>query len=259
MKIKLSTSLTKNIFVAVTALFTMTACTEELPGVGSIPDLTPPSADFSYKSSIANFKQVDFTNLSISAGNFTWDFADGTTSEEQDPSHVFAGEGSYDVMLKATDGNGVQSDTVITVSIVDELVPEFACNSFECSDRSVWGSFSGSGSPTPPDGDTGAKLQSATHVLDQTIKVTGGVTYNVSFHYVSASSSGTSCGQFLLEDPDNGVTFVEEGIELTPNASDYVYKSFVINTEVNTENLRFYLLPGDVTGRYDLVEIKKVD
>ncbi|NLR94319.1 PKD domain-containing protein [Flammeovirga agarivorans] len=237
---------------------TLFACTEELPGVGSIPDLTPPSADFSYKATQEDYREVAFTNTSISAGIFEWNFGDGGTSDEKDPVHMFPGEGEYDVVLKVKDGNDLSSDTTITVAIVDEFVPEFQCNSFECDDRSVWGSFSGSGSPTPPDQDTGAKIGNDGQYLDQTIKVTGGVTYNVSFHYVS-KAGGTSAGELLMEDPDNGITFVDESLPLTENSSEYVYTSYVIETASNTTQLRFSMNFGDVETRYDLVEIKKVD
>ncbi|NME69273.1 PKD domain-containing protein [Flammeovirga aprica] len=233
------------------------ACTDELPGVGSIEDLTPPSADFSYKSSTESFKEILFTNNSISAGVFEWDFGDGSTSDDRDPIHIYPGEGSYTVKLVAKDGNDLTSDTTITVEIVDELIPEFQCKSFECSDRSVWGSFSGSGSPTPPDESTGAKLGNDSQYLDQTIAVTGGVTYNVSFHYVS-KTSGSSAGKLLMEDPDNGIKFVDESIPLTSNSSEYVYKSYIVETTNNTSQLRFNLTFEGTEARFDLVEIKKV-
>ncbi|MDW7691844.1 PKD domain-containing protein [Flammeovirgaceae bacterium SG7u.111] len=256
--------LTKKISLGVLGLsmvLGLSACEDELPGVGSIPDKTPPKADFTYKSSVSDYKEINFTNLSISSLNYSWDFGDGSTSNEIDPTHFFAaGEGTYTVKLVSSDGNEVSSDTTIDVVVVDELVPEFQCPSFECSDRSVWGSFSGSGSPTPPDGSTGAKLESSSHYLDQTIKVSSGTKYKISFWYVSASSSGTSCGNFKLSDGDDDtVIFVEEGISLTPNASDYVGIAFEIETTAATKNLRFQLTPGDVTGRYDLVKIEKLD
>ncbi|MBD0403093.1 PKD domain-containing protein [Flammeovirga sp. EKP202] len=234
------------------------ACTEELPGVGSIEDLTPPSADFTYKSSTESFKEILFTNNSISAGEFEWDFGDGNASDERNPTHTYPGEGSFTVKLVARDGNNLTSDTTITVEVVDELVPEFQCKSFECSDRSVWGSFSGSGSPTPPDESTGAKLGNSSQYLDQTIAVTGGVTYNVSFHYVS-KNSGTSAGALLLEDPDNEIKFVDENIPMTDNSSEYVYISYIVETANNTSQLRFSLNYVDTEARFDLVEIAKVE
>ncbi|ANQ52437.1 PKD domain-containing protein [Flammeovirga yaeyamensis] len=234
------------------------SCTEELPGVGSIEDLTPPSADFTYKASQTEFRDIEFTNTSISAGIFAWDFGDGGTSEDKNPVHTFSGEGTFEVSLTAKDGNDVTSDTTITVVVVDELVPEFQCPSFECSDRSVWGSFSGSGSPTPPDESTGAKIGNDSQYLDQTIRVTGGIEYRVSFWYVS-KSGGTSAGKLVMEDPDNSITFVDEDLPLSASSSDYEQKSYIIKMDAATTQLRFAMNFGDVETRYDLVEIKKID
>ncbi|MEL6536326.1 MAG: PKD domain-containing protein [Bacteroidota bacterium] len=233
-------------------------CNEPLPEVGSIEDLTPPSADFSFRASSEDFRQIEFTNLSLSANQYAWDFGDGSTSEDQHPVHSFSGEGTFTVVLRASDGNGVTATAEIDVDVVDELVPIFECNSFECDDRSVWGSFSGSGSPTPPDGTTGAKLESDSHFLDQTIRVSTNSTYEVSFWYVSANSAGTNCGNLKLSDGDDDTNvFVEEGVPLTDNASNYVQVFYTVSTG-SAENLRFQLTPGDVTGRYDLVEIRKI-
>ncbi|OHX64088.1 PKD domain-containing protein [Flammeovirga pacifica] len=234
------------------------ACTEELPGVGSIEDLTPPSANFSYKSSLEDYREIEFTNTSISAGIFEWNFGDGATSTDKNPAHVFSGEGTFEVSLVAKDGNNITSDTTITVAVVDELIPEFQCKSFECSDRSVWGSFSGSGSPTPPDESTGAKLGNDSQYLDQTIKVSGGVTYNVSFYYVS-KAGGTSAGRLLMEDPDNSINFFDEDIPTSTSSSEYQRASYVVETKANTSQLRLSINFGDIETRFDLVEIKKVD
>lgn len=249
----------KSVFTILTccSVLVFTSCDDELPGVGSIPDLTPPSAGFSYKSTTSSFKEIQFTNTSISASEFTWDFGDGSTSTDKEPLHVYdAGEGTYTVTLTAKDGNGVLSEFTADVVVVDVLIPEFLCNSFECSDRSVWGSFSGSGSPTPPDGSTGAKINSSSHFLDQTIQVTPGVQYNLSFYYVS--KSGGTAGELLIEDPDNSVTFVDESIPETANSSEYVVKSYTFTTTDDTNNLRFYLLPGEKEARYDLVTIVRL-
>jgi PKD repeat protein len=53
---------------------------------------------------------VTFTDRSIgSPTSWSWDFADGTTSTEQNPSHTFATSGSYDVKLTVT--RGTTTDT----------------------------------------------------------------------------------------------------------------------------------------------------
>ena len=56
---------------------------------------------------------VQFTDLST--GNVTgwnWDFGDGTTSTEQNPSHTYTAAGTYDVSLTVTDGTQTDTKTV---------------------------------------------------------------------------------------------------------------------------------------------------
>lgn len=78
---------------------------------------------------IADFSSIDdcfynsslFTNLStIPEGTieaYTWDFGDGTgPSVLTDPSHLYAGHGTYDVTLSALSLYGCSSDTTITIT-----------------------------------------------------------------------------------------------------------------------------------------------
>lgn len=77
----------------------------DLPEAGSIEDLTPPMANFSFVGGedIDDFLQFQFGNLSEGALNFVWDFGDGGTSNEFEPSHTFPGEGTYTVSLEVSD------------------------------------------------------------------------------------------------------------------------------------------------------------
>ena len=66
-----------------------------------------PTADFSFS---ANFLEVDFTDLSGNQPNeWLWDFGDGNTSADQNPTHVFGVGGLYTVCLTAS--NAVGSDS----------------------------------------------------------------------------------------------------------------------------------------------------
>ncbi len=51
-------------------------------------------------------KQVAFQALTHSAVSWHWDFGDGTTSDEQNPVHVYEDGGYYNVTLVATAANG---------------------------------------------------------------------------------------------------------------------------------------------------------
>jgi len=54
---------------------------------------------------------VDFTNLSEHANQYFWDFGDGNTSTEFNPTHQYSSSGTYDVTLIATNQWNAISDT----------------------------------------------------------------------------------------------------------------------------------------------------
>ena len=59
-------------------------------------------------------------NRSRDASEYQWDFGDGYTSTEVEPQHKYAREGSYDITLIATNGNGC-ADTTVAVSAVQAV------------------------------------------------------------------------------------------------------------------------------------------
>ena len=88
------------------------------------------TADFSYVPDTITctnpFPQVPFTDLSTSASgtidSWLWDFEDGSTSTEQNPTHIFPALGNYDVCLIACDDNG-DCDTICKqISFVQNMI-----------------------------------------------------------------------------------------------------------------------------------------
>ena len=69
-----------------------------------------PTARFIYVVGEDNGLMVTFTNASLNADTYSWDFADGESSTETSPSHTYATSGTYDVTLTATNSGG--SDAV---------------------------------------------------------------------------------------------------------------------------------------------------
>ncbi|MEL7533131.1 MAG: PKD domain-containing protein, partial [Bacteroidota bacterium] len=67
---------------------------------------------------------VNFTSTSSLNGNNTyqWDFGDGTSSTQMDPSHIYAIPGTFDVSLIITTGSGC-ADTVLAPSLIDLAGP----------------------------------------------------------------------------------------------------------------------------------------
>lgn len=73
-----------------------------------------PWANFSYVNTIG--LEVDFSNLSEHAFNYTWDFGDSNGSNEINPTYIYATEGTYNVTLTA-EYCGRTSDTTIVVYV----------------------------------------------------------------------------------------------------------------------------------------------
>jgi hypothetical protein len=64
-------------------------------------------------------EQVKFYNFSQNADNYSWDFGDGSSSEETDPKHTFTETGSFIVTLTATSSNGNRSTFKIEMTVVE--------------------------------------------------------------------------------------------------------------------------------------------
>lgn len=65
-----------------------------------------------------------FSDTSVNASTWYWDFGDGSTSNQQNPNHQYGGAGTYTVTLIVTNSNGCV-DTITSVIVVPEgiLIP----------------------------------------------------------------------------------------------------------------------------------------
>lgn len=70
--------------------------------------------DFSFSS---NGLRAEFTDESLLAESYSWDFGDGATSTEKDPIHIFPAEGTYDVTLTITNTANVERSITKVVPI----------------------------------------------------------------------------------------------------------------------------------------------
>jgi PKD repeat protein len=77
---------------------------------------TPEAYFYSDSSDVEVGQIVKFTNDSHNAVNYEWDFGDGYTSKERNPSHIFSGTGTFEVVLKAVSKSGI--DDKATMSII---------------------------------------------------------------------------------------------------------------------------------------------
>ena len=75
-----------------------------------------PSASFTYTPNPPQENTISsFENQSIGATNYLWNFADGDTSTEVNPQHLFNETGVFNVCLKAINEAGCSDDTCIDV------------------------------------------------------------------------------------------------------------------------------------------------
>lgn len=123
---------TKNILYRLWAFTALTAlilgCEKyPLPGAGTIPDLTPPSASFTATQGQGpdeEWKDYVFSNQSVSATTYFWDFGDGNTSDEVDGFNTYPGEGIYTITLTASDNLGVESTSTMQIEVIEPEAPE---------------------------------------------------------------------------------------------------------------------------------------
>lgn len=94
------------------SILSLSSCKKETP-------VEDPIASFQFAVNADNFLQIDFTNYSQNATSYSWNFGDGETSTEENPSHVFASTGTYSVVLTATNSEAVTATYSQSIEITD--------------------------------------------------------------------------------------------------------------------------------------------
>jgi len=248
----------------------------ELPEEGSIADETPPSAAFDFSQNEADFLQIDFVNLSESATDYIWDFGDGNSSTEKEPSNTYAAEGTYTVILTASDklnvSNEMSQEIVINKPVVN-FTPVILEASFEDNTlpdgtgdgRDSWRNDAGgviqiTESPVF-DGSQAAKLPSeGDRVGMQLIAVLPNTDYMLKFNYTMKSDPGILTVAILNAKVGSMEEVADATIaaaELTDNsdASTYVAETLSFNSGDNTE-VAIYFNNSGSECRIDNFEIE---
>lgn len=76
--------------------------------------------------SIVNGPEVDFLNMPVFGGSYVYDFGDGSTATQSDPTHTYATPGTYTVALTVTNTCG--TDTFSAEVTIEDFLPEAAFN-----------------------------------------------------------------------------------------------------------------------------------
>lgn len=115
--------------LAVAAAFAMVACTpEDKPNDDKGGEAKAPVAEFEYS---VDGLTVSFTNKSTDAVAYKWEFGDGETSKEANPTHEYAASGEYTVKLTAANADGVTSKKEATVSLKGAVKAYFSVSTID--------------------------------------------------------------------------------------------------------------------------------
>ena len=77
-----------------------------------------PTANFTTSAAPTNVKMITFSNSSLFAASYKWDFGDASAvSTDKSPIHTYAASGTYSVTLKATGVAGSINKSIKTVVI----------------------------------------------------------------------------------------------------------------------------------------------
>jgi PKD repeat protein len=101
--------------------------------------VTQPQPEANFTSPALGFvgEPVAFASTSVFATSYLWDFGDGNTSTEENPTHTYASNGDYTVTLEVNaDPALTATKTIVVRTIADETL---AGGNMEVADKDVWG------------------------------------------------------------------------------------------------------------------------
>ena len=212
---------------------------------------------------------VQFTDDSLLAVSHSWDFGDGNTSTEVNPTHTYAAPGTYDVTLTTTNSAGVSRDITIEVPVGGieatfaaviqngdmQTYPTSQNNNNDLVD--AWtvdpdNDFN-DGTPTPFDFWRNDPLES--WVSTPANNGGSGTTDKASSSGTDAQSAGGTSGRSLKFDSSGERAY--QPFEVETGVEGYNITAFVKSetTPVGDIEGTFYILSDQPTGDNDLASI----
>ena len=174
-----------------------------------------PTADF---TSAVDLLQVDFTNDSSNGNIYSWDFGDGNTSNQENPTHTYDADGTYTVVLSVTNDCGTETHTE-TITVVSTPLANFSISGANgCAPFTVQMTDQSSSNATSWSWSfPGGTPSSSTEQNPVVVYNSAGI-YDVELTVTNAAGSNTSTQQNLIsvgEGPTAGFTNSENGLTVT--------------------------------------------
>lgn len=105
--------------------FNSVGCSTTFTYPSQISIMPAPLANFTYQQNLdeVTLATIEFTNHSTGHSDSYWDFGNGESSNDEDPTHDYVQHGEYEVMLIVTNPNGCTDTTkqIIKNPIIQEL------------------------------------------------------------------------------------------------------------------------------------------
>jgi len=118
----------------------------------------PPTADFTASPNSTCDGIVQFTDASLNAETWSWDFGDGNTSTAQNPQHTYTINGTYTVELTVTNAHGNDTYTETDYIVVDMPIAPIVTDAENCGPGEMTLTASGTGTLNWYDAPTGGNL-----------------------------------------------------------------------------------------------------
>ncbi len=253
----------------------------DLPDTNSKEDLIGPTANFSYASTLEDFRTIKFSDLSLEATTFLWDFGGGETSTEQDPTFTFAGEGTFPVTLTSSDGRGASDMITIDVMVVEgpfqPIIVEPGFEDFALPDgtgsgrdswRASWATIFGISTSPVTFGDQAAKLEASNARGGyQEITVEPNTNYDLRFYYTMKNDASdpwaivsiigvTENGPITSQQDAFDGTIASVTVNNTDAPSTYLEEKFSFNSGVNNTVAIYFYNDANVEARFDNFSIE---
>ena len=174
---------------------------------------------------------VNFQNTSQLATQYFWDFGDGNTSTDANPTHIYNNPGVYNVTLIANNPTSCNTSDTITRQIVIEKLEINTTDTSICYGSSVNISANVSGT-----------TNQLTYVWSNTYPITDTLHYSVNNPYFTVSPTQN---QYYYVEVSSGICTVHDSVLVTVHRIDLETTS---DTIICPSQIQLYAIPLYTTG-----------